>query len=150
MLSFVFEDSNFPISIDEDSVSIVGMSGGGATVLTFNDERIKTTVSICPYYINNSSVTNHSPVLIITGMTDDICPHTTNGLVYYEELEPNKMIIEQFEVGHDMSVPGWKYLIAWLNYFVKYDDSEYSTLTNVKNDCGISFSLSEFSNLPTT
>ena len=147
LLPFVFNSSLFPISIDENAVSIVGMSGGGATVLALGDTRIKATVAICPYYINNSSIYNPSPVLIITGMNDDICPSCT-GLVYYNDLEPDKMIIEQFNVGHDMNYAGWENLVAWLNYFVKNDASAYLTLTNVNDDPRISFSLSEFLDLP--
>ncbi|MCW4034060.1 MAG: hypothetical protein NWF03_01710 [Candidatus Bathyarchaeota archaeon] len=143
LLPFVFNASEFPISINEDCVSLVGMSGGGATVLTFDDPRIETTVAICPYYISNSSVHNHVPVLIITGSNDTICPHDTHGLAYYNELNPNKMIIEQADVGHDMSTAGWTCLISWLEHIENSEDFDLSDLQEVE-DTAILFSSQEF------
>jgi predicted esterase len=148
LLPFVFNASLFPISIDENSVSLVGMSGGGATVLSFNDTRIKAIVSICPYYVTNLSVDNTCPVLIITGENDTICPSDMDGQVYYNELEPDKMLIEQAEVGHDLNAVGWEYLIDWLDYFAKNDTSVYSTLTNVDDAPGIACSLSDCPDMP--
>lgn len=145
LLPFVFDQSAFPIPIDESSVSLVGMSGGGATVLSVNDTRIQATVSVCPYYVPDSSVDNNCPVLIITGANDTICPPNTNGQVYYDELEQDKMIIEQAAIGHDLNMVGWEHLIAWLDYYAMDDPSVYETLMNVDN--GISSSLSDFSNL---
>ena len=136
LLPFVFDASIFPIAIDENSVSLVGMSGGGATVLSVNDTRIKASISVCPYYVPNSSVDNTCPVLIITGANDTICPTDTHGLVYYDELEQDKMIIEQAEVGHDIHPVGWEHLIAWLDYFAKDDPSVYSTITSVDYHAG--------------
>lgn len=147
LLPFVFNSSQFPISINEECVSLVGMSGGGATVLTFDDPRIETTVAICPYYISNSSVQNSSPVLIITGSNDTICPHDTHGLAYYNELSPNKMIIEQADVGHDMSTTGWTCLVSWLEHIENSEVFDYSDLEEVDNT-GILFSTSELSELP--
>jgi dienelactone hydrolase len=143
LLPFVFDASLFPISVDKKCVSLVGMSGGGATVLSINDTRIKATVSVCPYYVPNTSVSNTCPVLIITSSNDTICPPEEHGDVYYKELKQDKMIIEQAEEGHDISTVGWQYLIAWLDYYAKEDPSVYSILANV--DYGISGSLSEFS-----
>ena len=143
LMPFVFDASLFPISIDENSVSLVGMSGGGATILSINDTRIKAAVSVCPYYIPNTSVSNTCPVLIITGSNDTICPPEEHGDVYYEELKQDKMIIEQAEEGHDINLVGWEHLIAWLDYFAKNDHSVYSILTDI--DYGISGSLSDFS-----
>jgi dienelactone hydrolase len=147
LIPFVFDETLFPIQVNNKSVALVGMSGGGATVLAMNDTRIKTTVAICPYYINNSCVENSSPVLIITGANDTICPPDTNGLAYYNELEPNKMLIEQTDVGHDMGPAGWTDLVAWLDYFANDDTSAYPILTNVNNDPQVAFSLNEFSDL---
>jgi hypothetical protein len=149
LLSFVFDSSIFPLPINQDSVSIVGMSGGGAATLSLDDSRIKTSVAICPYYIDNSSVENSSPVLIITGSHDYIAPSDSHGLSYYDELNPNKMIIEQAQVGHDMSPVGWKHLVAWLNYHVNGDVSAYSTFTSAINDPEISFTRTDFS-IPTS
>ena len=143
LLPFVFDASCFPISVDEDCVCLVGMSGGGSTVLSVNDPRIKATVSVCPYYVPDTSVDNTCPVLIITGSNDTICPSEEHGEVYYEELQQDKMIIEQAEEGHDINSVGWVHLIAWLDYYAKEDPSVYSILTNV--DYGISDSLSDFS-----
>ncbi len=148
LLPFVFDASVFPISIDENSVSLVGMSGGGATVLSVNDTRIKATVSVCPYYVSNSSVDNSCPVLIITGANDTICPSDKHGQLYYDELEQDKMIIEQAEVGHYINPVGWEELIAWLDYYSRNDPSVYSTLTSVNSTSGILSSLSNFSNMP--
>lgn len=147
LLPFVFDASVFPIVIDENSVSLVGMSGGGATVLSVNDTRIKATVSVCPYYVSNSSVDNTCPVLIITGANDTICPTDTHGQVYYYELEQDKMIIEQAGVGHDIHPVGWEHLIAWLDYFSKDDPSVYSIITSVDDHAGILRSLGEFSDM---
>jgi len=143
LLPFVFDASLFPILVDENSVSLVGMSGGGATVLSINDTRIKATVSVCPYYVPNTSVDNPCPVLIITGSNDTICPPEEHGDVYYEELKQDKMIIEQADEGHDINTVGWEHLIAWLDYYAKEDPSVYSILSSV--DYGISGSLSDFS-----
>jgi dienelactone hydrolase len=148
LLPFVFDASVFPISIDENSVSLVGMSGGGATVLSVNDTRIKATVSVCPYYVYDSCADNTCPVLIITGANDEICPTDTHGQIYYDELEQDKMIIEQVEVGHDIHPVGWEHLIAWLDYFTKDDYSVYSIITSVDDHAGILRSLSEFSDMP--
>ncbi|MEJ2240713.1 MAG: hypothetical protein P8Y18_01015 [Candidatus Bathyarchaeota archaeon] len=148
LLPFIFDTSVFPIPINEESISLVGMSGGGAATLSMNDTRIKTSVAICPYYIDNSSVDNVSPVLIITGSDDYIAPSDSHGLEYYEELNPNKMIIEQSDVGHDMSPIGWKHLVAWLDYYVNDDYSAFSTLTSAEDDPEISFSENDFSTLP--
>ena len=147
LFPFVFDTSLFPIPIDEKSVSLVGMSGGGATVLSVNDTRIKATVSVCPYYVDDYCVDNTCPVLIITGANDTICPQDTHGQVYYCELEPDKMIIEQAEVGHDINSVGWEHLIAWLNYHAKDDASVYSTLISVDDCFGISRSLNDFSEM---
>ena len=149
LLPFVFESSIFPLSINEESVSIVGMSGGGAATLSLNDTRIKTSVAICPYYIDNSSAENSSPVLIITGSNDYIAPSDSHGLVYYDELKPNKMIIEQAEVGHDMSPTGWEHLVSWLDYHIFEDASAYSNLIYCEQDHPeISFAEKDFSMLP--
>ena len=148
LLPFVFDSSSFPLNINEDSVSIVGMSGGGAATLSLNDSRIKTSVAICPYYIDNSIVENSSPVLIITGSNDYIAPSNSHGLVYYDELNPNKMIIEQDQVGHDMSPVGWKHLIAWLDYHINDNVSAYSTLESANDDPKISFTRTDFSTIP--
>jgi hypothetical protein len=148
LLPFVFDASAFPIAIDESSVSLVGMSGGGATVLSVNDTRIKASVSVCPYYVSNSSVDNNCPVLIITGTNDTICPPDKHGQIYYEELDQDKMIIEQAEVGHDINPVGWKELISWLDYYARNDPSVYSILTSVNSTSGILSSLSDFSNMP--
>jgi len=148
LLPFVFDESLFPIPIDENSVALVGMSGGGATVLSLNDTRIQTTVSVCPYYVPNSSVDNTGPVLIITGVNDDICPPDTHGQIYYDELEQNKMLIEQAEVGHDLNSVGWEHLIAWLDYYAKNDPTAYLTLASVYNNSGISLTLSDFAEMP--
>jgi len=144
LLPFVFNASIFPISIDENSVSLVGMSGGGAAVLSFSDMRIKATVSVCPYYISSFSVDKSCPVLIITGAGDMICPPDMHGQVYYDELEQDKMLIEQAKVGHDLASVGWDYLIAWLDYFAKGDVSAYSPLASVDDNSRISFSLRDF------
>ena len=149
LLPFVFDASLFPISIDENSVSLVGMSGGGAAVLSFSDARIKAVVSVCPYYVAGSSVDNSCPVLIITGANDKICPPDMHGQIYYNELEQDKMLIEQAEVGHDLNSVGWEHLIAWLDYYAKNDASAYSTLTSVDDNAGISLGLSDFSDVPT-
>ena len=143
LLPFVFDASLFPILVDENSVSLVGMSGGGSTVLSINDARIKATVSVCPYYVPNISVDNTCPVLIITGSNDTICPPEEHGDVYYGELQQDKMIIEQAEEGHGINSVGWEHLIAWLDYYAREDPSVYSILTSV--DYGISGSLSDFS-----
>ena len=148
LLPFVFDDSAFPIAIDESSVSLVGMSGGGATVLSVNDTRIKATVSVCPYYVSNSSVDNTCPILIITGTNDTICPPEKHGQLYYDELDQDKMIIEQAEVGHDINPVGWEELVAWLDYYARNDPSVYSILTSVNSTSGILSSLSDFSNMP--
>jgi hypothetical protein len=148
LLPFVFDDDLFPISINPDCVSIVGMSGGGATVLAFEDSRIQTTVAICPYYIDDSSVDHDSPVLIITGSEDNICPHDTHGLVYYDEIEPSKMIWEQADVGHDMSPAAWELLVEWLNCFGNSDDNDCSMFMGLSDDSGFVFTLSDFSNAP--
>jgi hypothetical protein len=148
LLPFVFDASAFPIAIDENSVSLVGMSGGGATVLSVNDTRIKATVSVCPYYVSNSSVDNTCPVLIITGANDTICPPDKHGQLYYDELDQDKMIIEQAEVGHDINPEGWEELIAWLDYYARNDPSAYTTLTSVNSTSGVLSSLSDFSNMP--
>ena len=148
LLPFVFDSSVFPLSINEESVSLVGMSGGGAATLSLNDTRIKTSVAICPYYIENSSAENNSPVLIITGSEDYIAPCDTHGLEYYEELNPNKMIIEQAEVGHDMSPNGWEHLVAWLDYYANDEYSAFSTITSAKDDPEISFYENDFSTSP--
>jgi hypothetical protein len=137
LLPFVFNASLFPIVINRNSVSLVGMSGGGATVLSMNDPRIKATVAVCPYYVSDYPVHNISPVLIITGATDTIAPHNTHGLAYYNELIPDKMIIEQAGEGHDINADGWRYLISWLNIFSQNNTSAYSTLANAKSDPGI-------------
>ena len=147
LLPFVYDESLFPLSIDKNSVALVGMSGGGATVLSVNDTRIKATVSVCPYYVNNSLVDNTCPVLIITGANDEICPHDTHGQVYYDELKQDKMIIEQAEVGHDINSAGWEYLIAWLDYYAKNDPSVYSTIVSAGENAEILRSLSDFSEL---
>ena len=55
------------------------------------------------------------------------------------------MIIEQAEVGHDMSPTGWKHLIAWLDYHVYDDLLAYSTIADAKNDSEISFTKEDFS-----
>jgi len=148
LLPFVFDASAFPIAIDESSVSLVGMSGGGATVLSVNDTRIKTTVSVCPYYVSNSSVDNTFPILIITGANDTICPPEKHGQLYYDELDQDKMIIEQAKVGHDINPVGWEELIAWLDYYARNNPSVYSTLTSVNSTTGILSSLSDISNMP--
>ncbi|MCJ7614369.1 hypothetical protein MUO71_06390 [Candidatus Bathyarchaeota archaeon] len=148
LLPFVFDPSIFPLSINEESVAVVGISGGGSAALSLNDPRIKTSVAICPYYVNNSSANNNFPVLIITGTEDYICPSDTHGLTYYNELETNKMIIEQAEVGHDMSPVGWKHLVAWLDYFANDETSAYSTLASANDDPEISFTSNDFSGLP--
>jgi hypothetical protein len=147
LLPFVFDASAFPIAIDENSVFLVGMSGGGATVLSVNDTRIKATVSVCPYYVSNSSVENTCPVLIITGANDTICPPDQHGQLYYDELVQDKMIIEQAEVGHDINPVGWKELIAWLDCYSKNDPSVYSTLTSVNSTSGVLSSLGDFSKM---
>jgi hypothetical protein len=121
------------------------MSGGGATVLSVNDTRIIADVAVCPYYIEDVAVDNVCPTLIITGETDPIAPHDTNGEVYYNELAPDKMIAEQTGVGHDISPVGWKYVFAWLDYCSENDSTAYSTLTNVNNDPGIASFNSDFS-----
>jgi hypothetical protein len=146
LLPFVFDESLFPVPVNIESVSLVGMSGGGATVLTMNDTRIKTTVAICPYYIEDSCAENTAPVLIITGENDTICPPDLNGLAYYYELEPNKMLIEQTDVGHDMGDVGWTELIAWLNYFANGDESAYPLIENVSQDPQVALSLKDFLN----
>ena len=149
LLPFVFDTSIFPLPINEEFVSIVGMSGGGAATLSLNDTRIKTSVAICPYYIDNSSAENSSPVLIITGSNDYIAPSDSHGLAYYDELNPNKMIIEQAEVGHDMSPVGWEHLVSWLDYHVYDDTSAYSNLINCEQDHPeISFAKNDFSMSP--
>ena len=148
LLPFVFDTTVFPLPINEESISLVGMSGGGAATLSLNDTRIKTSVAICPYYIENSSANNVSPVLIITGSDDYIAPSDSHGLEYYEELNPNKMIIEQAEVGHDMSPIGWEHLVAWLDYQVNDDYSAFSTLTDAHEEYEISFSEKDFSTSP--
>jgi dienelactone hydrolase len=147
LLTFVFNACAFPIAIDESSVSLVGMSGGGAAVLSFNDTRIKATVSVCPYYVSNSSVDNTCPVLIITGANDTVCPHEKHGQLYYNELDYDKMIIEQAEVEHDINPVGWEELIAWLDYYARNDPSVYSILASVNSTSGILSSLSNFSNM---
>jgi hypothetical protein len=146
LLPFVFDADLFPVSIDPDCVSIVGMSGGGATVLALEDSRIQTTVAICPYYLDGSSVDNNSPVLILTGSDDTICPHDTHGLVYYDEIQPDKMILEQDGVGHDMSPVAWDLLVEWLDCFGHSDADDYSRFTSFSGDSGFVFSLSDFSN----
>jgi dienelactone hydrolase len=142
LLPFIFDDPAFPVDIDENSVSLVGMSGGGATVLSVNDTRIKATVSVCPYYVPDSSADNTSPVLIITGKNDWICPSDTHGQVYYNEMEQIKMLIEQAEAGHDINPVGWKHLIDWLDYFARNGTSVYATLSD--EDYGLSLRLCEF------
>ena len=47
LLPFVFNASQFPISINQNSVSLVGMSGGGAAVLSISDPHIKAVVAVC-------------------------------------------------------------------------------------------------------
>lgn len=145
LLPFVFNDSLFPVSINQSAVSLVGMSGGGATVLSLNDTRIKAEVAVCPYYIDDLAVNNTCPALIVTGEADPITPPDTNGEVYYEELAPSKMIAEQVGVGHDISSVGWKYVLAWLDYCAVNDNAAYSTLTSVANDPGILSYTSDFS-----
>jgi hypothetical protein len=145
LLPFVFDESLFPIPIDQDNVSIVGMSGGGATTLTINDTRIIAEVAVCPYYTEEAEIKNVCPTLIVTGETDPIAPPITNGEIYYNELEPDKMIAEQAGVGHDISPVGWKYVVAWLDYCTTRDDIAYSTLTSVDNDPGILSYNSDFS-----
>lgn len=147
LIPFVLNTSIFPIPIDEESIALIGMSGGGAAALSLNDTRIKTSIAICPYYIDNSSADNASPVLIITGSDDYIAPSESHGLEYYEELNPNKMIIEQDDVGHDMSPVGWEHLVAWLDYYVNNDHSVFPELTDTENHPEISFSKSDFSTL---
>lgn len=148
LLQFVFDTSIFPIPIHEDDVSVVGMSGGGAATLSLNDPKIKTSVAICPYYVDDISAENNNPVLIITGSDDYIAPSDSHGFEYYDKLNPNKMIIEQAEVGHDMSPVGWKHLVAWLDYHVNEDYTALNTLTGAENDPEISFSEYNFLTLP--
>jgi len=145
LLSFVFDESLFPIPINQSDVSLVGMSGGGATVLSVSDTRIIAEVAVCPYYIKDVVVDNICPTLIITGETDPITPHDTNGDVYYDELAPDKMIAEQAGIGHDISPVGWKYVFAWLDYCIENDNTAYSTITNVGHDSGILSYESDFS-----
>jgi dienelactone hydrolase len=145
MVSFVFNDSAFPIEVNPDAVSLIGMSGGGATVLAYNDTRINSVVSVCPYYIDNISTSNSGPVLIITGETDNIAPHESNGALYYDELNPTKMIVKQADVGHDINPEGWKYAYAWLDYYVAEDPDAYATLQNVESDLSILESSSDLS-----
>lgn len=145
LLPFVFNESLFPISINQSDVAIVGMSGGGATVLSVNDSRIIADVAVCPYYVEDGAVDNVCPTLIITGETDPIAPHDANGEVYYNELAPDKMIVEQSGVGHDISPVGWKYVFAWLDYCTEKDKSAFSTLTNVDSDPGILSYMNDFS-----
>jgi dienelactone hydrolase len=141
MISFVYNSSAFPIPVNFNSVSLMGMSGGGATVLSMNDGRIRTTIAVCPYYINNLTAENEQPVLIITGQNDYFAPHDTHGAVYYQELKPSKMIVEQAnnpdQDGHDITDAGWKYTFAWLDYFVGNNDDASSTIANVSNDPSI-------------
>jgi hypothetical protein len=137
LLPFVFDNELFPISINQSAVSLVGMSGGGATVLSINDTRIEAEVAVCPYYIDDLAVENTCPTLIITGEADPITPPATNGEVYYDKLVPNKMITEQAGIGHDISGVGWKYTMAWLDYIETSDNNAYSTLASVVNDTEI-------------
>jgi dienelactone hydrolase len=137
MVGFVFNDSAFPIEVNPEAVSLVGMSGGGATVLTYNDTRINSVVSVCPYYLDDISISNNEPVLIITGENDYIAPHESNGEIYYNQLNPTKMIIEQADVGHDINPEGWKYAYAWLDYYALNDPDAYSIISSVENDTSI-------------
>ncbi len=148
LIPFIFDTEVFPIPINQESISLVGMSGGGAATLSLNDTRIKTSVAICPYYVDNTSVENNSPVLIITGSDDYIAPSDSHGLEYYEELNPNKMIIEQAEVGHDMSPIGWKHLVAWLDYHLNEDNTALSILASAEDDPEISFYENDFASNP--
>jgi predicted esterase len=147
MLSFVFNQSAFPITVDPDSVSLMGMSGGGASVLSIDDERIKTTIAVCPYYVDNTTAVNTEPVLIITGQNDYIAPHVSHGAVYYDELMAVKMIIEQANTpeqdGHDIFETGWKYTFAWLEYNLTENPDAYYLLENVETDMLILESLSD-------
>ena len=59
-----------------------------------------------------------------------------------------EMIIEQAEVGHDMSTVGWEHLVAWLDYQVNDDYSAFSTLIDAHEDSEISFSEKDFSTSP--
>jgi hypothetical protein len=137
MLNFVFDESVFPIPINQSIVSVVGMSGGGATALSINDTRIIAGVAVCPYYIEDVAVDNVCPTLIVTGEIDPITPPSTHGEIYYGKLAPDKMIAEQAGVGHDISPVGWKYVVAWLDYCTMGDSTAYSTLTSVDSDAGI-------------
>jgi dienelactone hydrolase len=144
IVPFVFDESMFPISINEDSVSAVGMSGGAAAVLSYSDERIKANVAVCPYYVEEIAAGNTCPTLIITGQMDYIAPHATNGQVYYNELTADKMITEQVGVGHDISTAGWKYVYAWLDYYTENDTAAYTTIEGAYNDTAILSCVSDF------
>jgi hypothetical protein len=145
LLPFVFSKALFPISINQNEVSLVGMSGGGSTVLSINDTRITADIAICPYYVKDVPIKNTCPALIVTGENDTISPQNTNGQVYYDKLAPDKMMIEQFGIGHDIGVVGWKYVCAWLDYCTLKENAAYSTLTGAGSDPGILSYKSEFS-----
>ncbi len=148
MLSFVFNPSAFPITVDPEHVSLMGMSGGGASVLSIDDERVRTTIAVCPYYVNNTAVEHPEPVLIITGQNDYIAPHDSNGAIYYDGLNSDKMIVEQANTpeqdGHDIFEAGWKYTFAWLDYYVAEDPGALDILANVTADLSILESSSVF------
>ncbi|MCW4017686.1 MAG: hypothetical protein NWF00_03230 [Candidatus Bathyarchaeota archaeon] len=141
MLSFVFDESAFPIHVDPDKVSLMGMSGGGASVLSIDDERVQTTIAVCPYFVDNTAAKNPEPVLIITGQNDYIAPHTSNGAVYYDTLNGDKMIVEQANTpeqdGHDIFEAGWKYTFAWLDYYVAENLDALNILEDVDADLSI-------------
>jgi hypothetical protein len=137
LIPYVFNASAFPISINQSDVSLVGMSGGAATILSFSDSRIKSSVAVCPYLVNNLRSLSATPTLIITGEKDTVAPTQTNGQIYYNQLSPSKMIIQQANVGHDISDIGWKYTFAWINYYTKNDNDAYSTLMNAEKDPAI-------------
>lgn len=141
MLSFVFNQSAFPLKVNPSGVSLMGMSGGGATVLSLSDPRVKSIISVCPYYVENSTAPIKEPVLIITGQNDYFAPHSSNGAVYYSQLNQTKMIVEQANLpdqdGHDITSTGWKYTFAWLNYYVESNPGALSTINGVTSDSAI-------------
>jgi hypothetical protein len=148
LLPYVFNASAFPIMINQNEVSMVGISGGSDPVLSFNDSRIKTIVVISPYHYTSSSNQNICPVLIICGQNDTIAPYSIHGLTFYEEIEPPKMILELVGATH-ASNNGGNYIIPWLNLFVKGNTTErYFVLNSVGYDPGVSRYLADFSTPP--